>query len=154
MPKQGTKLHYCCKGRSLDRLWADANRPGHHRTAVSYARTGAMGCHEDQQLDRVFGIRESWAIQQQVKCAKEKSAREEINRPGGKTHRGFCFASRNDGFLAVTSVFGRLPKPSFLVYFFQPLPPSPSGASAGAISGVRSTSSGVSSQSTSMRDFS
>ena len=38
-------------------------------------------------------------------------------------------------------------------YFFHPLP-FPSGARAGAISGVRSTSSGVSSQPTSMRDFS
>ena len=38
-------------------------------------------------------------------------------------------------------------------YFFQPLP-FPSGARAGAISGVRSTSSGVSSHSTSIKDFS
>ena len=105
LPKQGAKLHYCGKSWSLDRLWANASRPRHHRTAVSYAWTRALGCHEDQQLDRVFGIRESWAIRQQIKCAKAKSAREEINRPGGKTHRGFCFASRNDGFLAVTSVF-------------------------------------------------
>jgi len=37
--------------------------------------------------------------------------------------------------------------------FFQPFP-FPSGASAGAISGVTSTSSGVSSQPTSIRDFS
>src|SRR6266513_1168763 len=53
---QAAELHYCGKGWSLDRLRADANRPGNPRTAVRYAWAGTLGRHEDKQLDRVCRI--------------------------------------------------------------------------------------------------
>src|SRR5919201_2908632 len=56
LPEQGAKLHYCGEAWSLDRLWADPNRSRHPRTALSYSWSGALGHHEDKQLNRVCRI--------------------------------------------------------------------------------------------------
>src|SRR6266480_4125023 len=74
---QGAELHYCGKGWSLDRLRADANRPGNPRTAVRYAWAGTLGRHEDKQLDRVCRIprddlRQIDALSQDSKSGEEK----------------------------------------------------------------------------------
>ena len=150
MPKQRAKLRNDCEVWSLDRLRANADREAHSGANDSGFRTRALVRYKNQQRDRAGRI--SWQLSRRQFQGKPLGVRAPAQRFKREGRTKLLGSSGWENRCKNKASVGKLTEALICFdYFFQPFP---SGARAGVISGVRSTSSGVSSQPISIKDFS